>query len=458
MSPNVAMAGWRSGPTDEWAWLTGRSVPNLAIPLICMASLLWPALWNGYPIVFADTGTYLSQAMHRYLGWDRPVFYSLFLWPLHLGVTTWPAVVAQSGLTVLVLDLTRRAFRLREAWLLAITLILSAFTALPWIVSALMPDLFTPLLVLILGVLLFAPGMFPPRARWAMIGLAAFMIATQQSSVLLSCALLAIAMPMLYFVRRRFGWSPLLAPMLAIGALVAMNTAGHKRVSISPYGDVFVLARIIYEGPGMTVLRRDCPDSGWLLCPYLDRFPPTSDEFLWDKTSPILYAGGHKAISVDARAIIAAAVRAEPAALLRASWDNTIEQALRFATGDGLDPWEQEVGTWIARDFPGSEHERFRAARQQQGRLMVPPVLQIIHQALALAGIAAAVILLPLAWRRRHLAAWFLAFALLTLPVSAAITGALSTPHDRYQSRIVWLPLCIALFSAPSLMGRRTPA
>ena len=88
---------------------------------------------------------------------------------------------------------------------------------------------------------------------------------------------------------------------------------------------------------------------------------------------------------------------------------------------------------------------------------MVPPVLQIIHQVLALAGIAAAVILLPLACRRRHLAAWFLACALLTLPVSAAITGALSTPHDRYQSRIVWLPLCIALFSAPSLMRRRTP-
>ena len=45
--------------------------------------LLWPAVWNGYPIVFADTGTYLAQAIHRFAGWDRPVFYSMFMLPLH---------------------------------------------------------------------------------------------------------------------------------------------------------------------------------------------------------------------------------------------------------------------------------------------------------------------------------------------------------------------------------------
>ena len=51
--------------------------------LLAAALLLWPAVWNGYPIVFADTGTYLSQAINRYLGWDRPPFYSIFLLALH---------------------------------------------------------------------------------------------------------------------------------------------------------------------------------------------------------------------------------------------------------------------------------------------------------------------------------------------------------------------------------------
>jgi hypothetical protein len=29
------------------------------VPPLCVVCLIWPALWNGYPIVFADTGTYL---------------------------------------------------------------------------------------------------------------------------------------------------------------------------------------------------------------------------------------------------------------------------------------------------------------------------------------------------------------------------------------------------------------
>jgi hypothetical protein len=41
--------------------------------------LLWPAFWNGYPLVFADSGTYLSQAIERYAGWDRPIFYRFIL-------------------------------------------------------------------------------------------------------------------------------------------------------------------------------------------------------------------------------------------------------------------------------------------------------------------------------------------------------------------------------------------
>ena len=80
---------------------------RLAVP-VAATLLLWPAVWNGYPIVFADTGTYLSQAIHLYAGWDRPVFYSLFMLPLHLTVTLWPVVVAQALLAAWVMWLVCR--------------------------------------------------------------------------------------------------------------------------------------------------------------------------------------------------------------------------------------------------------------------------------------------------------------------------------------------------------------
>src|ERR1700722_4377832 len=212
--------------------------PWITFPL-CVACLIWPALWNGYPIVFADTGTYLSQAMHHYLGWDRPVFYSLFIYPLHLGLNTWPVIVVQSCLTVLVLDLTRRAFGLSTRWLLALTVFLSVATWLPWTVSELMPDLFTPLLILLLSLLVSTPSRFRGWEWLGIIGLAAFMIATQQSSVPLALALLVVVIPLRWIAARarmyRHGpnprpfrlaapLAPFLAPGLAIAALLLVNT------------------------------------------------------------------------------------------------------------------------------------------------------------------------------------------------------------------------------------------
>ena len=92
----------------EWlCWTEERSGTFVAIALAATL-LLWPALWNGYPLVFSDTGTYLSQAIEHYLGWDRPIFYSLFLLPLHMTLTTWPAIAVQALLMAHVLHLVRR--------------------------------------------------------------------------------------------------------------------------------------------------------------------------------------------------------------------------------------------------------------------------------------------------------------------------------------------------------------
>jgi hypothetical protein len=285
--------------------------------------------------------------------------------------------------------------------------------------------------------------------------LTAFMIAAQQSSLLLSLVLLAVLLPVARMLGRRPGTLPLLPPALAVLALLTVNLAGHHRLSLSPYGNIFVLSRVIYDGPGMAVLRRDCPAAGWRLCRVLDHMPPTSDEFLWRADSPIVLAGGHKTVSAEADAIIAAAWRAEPLTEALAILANAWEQLHLFASGDGLEPWPNQVDPWISRDFPATATAAYMAARQQRGALSVPEPLAVIHRLVALLGIALAATLLPLAWRRRHCAAGFLAAALITLPASALITGGLSTPHDRYQARVMWLPACIVLLSAPALLRRR---
>jgi hypothetical protein len=502
--------------------------------LAAAALLLWPALWNGFPIVFADTGTYLSQAIDHYAGWDRPVFYSLFMLPLHATVTVWPVIVVQALLAAWVLHLVCRTLLPSVSAIAFVGVVgaLSACTWLPWIVSELMPDLFTPLLVLVLCLLVWAPERLSQREQTTLCGLAAFMIASQLSSLPLSCALLtvlcvlyrfghplrpraalilpvgtatvpsagwasrwplqpasagaptlaAVATPRPWFARptlvrqamtqhasptmssRKAAGDPgsgrrwlliILPPALAVLALSAVNLAAFGRFAISPFGNVFLLARVVYDGPGMAVLRRDCPTMNWRLCPFLDGLPPTSDDFLWTQESPLGRIGGPKAVSRDAGAIIEAALAADPAGAARAALNNTLEQISRFASGDGLNPWPAQVTPTIERNFPARERAAYASARQQTRSLSVPSMLAQIHRIVALGGVIACAMLLPVAFGRRAACAGFLLVVLLALPIGAAITGSLSAPHDRYQARIMWLPPFIAVVSLASLRRRR---
>lgn len=496
-----------------------------AVP-VAAALLLWPALWNAYPIVFADTGTYLSQAIHRYAGWDRPVFYSLFMLPLHATVTVWPVVVVQALLVAWVLRLVCRVLLpgLSGIAFVGGVALLSVATWLPWLVSELMPDVFTPLTVLVLTLLAWVPHRLTRWERGALVGLCAFLIATQHSSLPLALALTAalavcfalmnrprqqprqasppvIASPVMappviagrqsgppiaigcwhrWFGLRRTmtggetatslapptasmtSWLPasrliFIPPALAIAALCSVNLLAHGRFAVSPFGSVFLMARMIYDGPGLAVLQRECPASGWRLCPYTDRLPPTSDDFLWLADSPLNLAGGPKAVSAEAGAIIKAALLQEPAKEAKAALAETLDQLRRFDSGDGLNAWPIQVTPWIRRDFPPAEFARYAAALQQSSGLSIPWPLGWLHSASGVAGVAMCLLLLPRAIRRRHACAGFLLAILLALPISAAITGVLSGPHDRYQARIMWLPPFAAVLSlaALSLAGPR---
>ena len=476
----------------------------LAVPAAA-ALLLWPALWNGYPIVFADTGTYLSQAIEHYAGWDRPVFYSLFMLPLHATFSVWPVITAQALLAAWVLWVVagslsqrivagapargivagaparrivngapaQRGFGL--AFVGGVGL-LSTLTWLPWLVCELMPDLFTPLLVLLICLLAWVPERLSPRQRGGMVGLAAFMIATQTSSLVLAGVLLVAlgSFPAITCYARSRRHPPrrptlaarsacrelstshrwlliILPPLLAVLGLCGVNLAAHKRFAVSPFGNVFLLARVIYDGPGMAALRHDCPTQPWRLCRFLNSFPANSDDFLWTADSPLHRAGGAKIVSREAAAIIQAAVLADPAGEARAAFGNAVEQLTRFASGDGLKPWPAEVSPIIERDFPPREQAAYAAARQQSGTLSVPAALAALHTIAGLTGILWCALLLPVAAKRRAACAGFLLTVLLALPVSAMITGSLSAPHDRYQARIMWLPPFVAVLSTLSL-------
>ncbi len=419
--------------------------------LVAGVMMLWPALLNGYPLVFADSGTYLSQAIDGYLGWDRPVFYSLLLRLFHLKTSTWPPVVAQAGMTAWLLCVLLRCMLPAASawWLVPLTGMLSIASPLPWFVSELMPDIFTSVVVIVLLLLTLYPAALHRWERLALFALGVAAVAVHSSHLPLALALILLLVPLRRRLRltgqfRRADLAVVvLVPCLAAAATIGINLIGHHRASILPFGNVFLLARMLSDGPGRTALQQSCPTAGWRLCAYADRIPADSDHFLWDAGSPLYRAGGPKLVSAEADAIIWTTLRSAPLQEARAFIRNAADQLARFSTGDGLQPWPSTVRPVIARSFPAAELARYDAAQQTTGELAIPAALLRLHRAVASAGLAG--LCLVLLRRQRNGLTGLAGAVLLALVVNAAITGGLSAPHDRYQARLIWLPTAVLM-------------
>jgi hypothetical protein len=424
--------------------------------------LLWPALYNGFPLIFSDTGTYISQVLEGHLGWDRPPFYSLFLYFTGWGRSPWPPVILQALCTVWLISRTRMLLWplvSRQAGTFAdlgIIALLSA-TSLPWAVSELMPDLFTPLLVLGLFLLIFDGALTRAPRLCLCLGLAAIMT-FHLTNLPLYAGMCLFILPAAWLAGQRFPWRHIItAPLLAMVALMAMNLIGLGRASISPYGATFYLARLLANGPARLTLAADCPRKAWAqtwrLCRYQSSLPASADAFLWRADSPLYRAGGPKALIVQTRQIIARTLIEHPRAVTRDAVTDTLRQLATFKTGDGLRPWRHTAGATIRRDFPAQTVEAFDHSRQARGRPVLPVWLRGLNTILEALGSAVAILVIVTArlrrWDQPLALPWLAVMALLALLGNALLTGSLSGPHDRYQSRVMWLPVLVMVLAIP---------
>ena len=432
--------------------------------ILAGAALLgWPALLNGYPILFSDTGAFLAQTDIPAMIWDKPYVYGPFLALFSAGVTLWgPLLAVLAGLSQL-LWLTQRAVLgvATPRRHLALCAGLALLTSAPWFTTFLMPDIFAPAVVLSLYLLAFA-ALSRGEAVWLTL-LATLGIAAHLSHLPLAAALVGLAL----LLGRR--WAPVLRAglplLLALGLLVGLNWVGHGRASVSPYGSVFALARLVADGPAARVIEAACPDAGWHMCRWAGRLPTDADAFLWEPDGPVwaprddgAQPGGPISLAPEAAVIVGRALRAEPLAIAGIALANTATQLITARVGDvlGRDDVGAAMLDRIAAALGPAELARAQAGLQwRDGLRQAAGALTWPHPwVLTLAALASL-----LAWWRAHHASdrprlRLVLFVLVGLAANAAATGALSGPHHRYQARIVWLlPLAAVLGWRPPRPG-----
>jgi hypothetical protein len=422
--------------------------------LSCAAMLLVlaaPAIWNGFPIIFPDTGGYLERPLLGTLDLGRSALYGVFLLA-GSPLAFWPNVVAQAAIVIWVITLTLRVLGFGgRPWLaLGIVTMLSVATSLSWTASQLIPDVLFPAAVLALSLLAFQ---FAALGRWerlALAGIVIFAITSHMAAAALCAGLLAALwllsrIPALALPKLRLHYA---AAAVALGILLCpvSNLAITGSFAFTPGGSSFLFGRLVEDGILDRYLEDRCPDPRVVLCDYLDDMPDTADEWLWDPDSPYAELGGWKKLAGMERDIALDTLRRYPLMHLEAAADEIFEQLTSFATEVSLEdnePAIEAIRKWTPRWFA-----QFENARQQRDRVDVDALndLHVPVAALAMAGLLFCVI-----FRRRlgwsaQLGALGITIVL-ALCINAAVCGVFSHAVDRYQSRLAPLTLlAVVLF------------
>jgi hypothetical protein len=422
--------------------------------------LLAPALWNGFPLIYPDTGGYLERPLLGTLEMGRSAVYGAFLLagaPLNF----WPSITVQALVLAWLIVLVLRAHGLaRPALALGIVVVLALTTSLPWFASQLMPDLFFPAAVLAIYLLVFHATTLCTAERVTLVVLIIFAVTSHMAllGVAIGLVLALFLLRSFPIIRVPLPAVGLPALALALGVLVAplSNLAITGKFAFTPGGASFFFNRLVEDGIITRYLDKTCPDPTLRICAYRADISTGYDDWLWKNDTPFWKLGGWQGYSDEQRHIILATLLSDPLAHLTTALRATLLQLVSFKTEVAFLAGENAYTISTVREHLPALYPALMAARQQAAPFNVAP-LNIVHIPVAALSILALIAVLIGRRRFTERAIAFAATVLFALIINAAVCGVFSHAADRYQSRLVPIaPLAVLVIALASRKRENT--
>jgi len=435
--------------------------------------LLWPAIYNGFPLLYPDSMTYLADGapvaralfLHHFSSYYgvRSLLYSLVLLPFHGNYTAWPVAALQALLAAWVLWLTVRTLAPRRALAnyLGLMVALSLLSSLSWYAVFIMPDVLGPLVYLAFFMLVFGQGKLSRFERLSLCAIACWGITAHATHLLLAaglCGLLAlIVLIQKKNSRQRLQGVALTVAIIALAAAaqMALNAYLSGVPSLNMERPPYLLARVIADGPGRLYLEQHCDRQQWAVCAYRSKLNDDPDDFLWapDGIYQNATEQDQALIRRQEMPLVKAAVLAYPRLQMQRSTANFHDQLLAYGLF-GFDP-----SPWILDAFPATmpaAQASYQRSLQAQGALPLE-LLNSILNGVVIVSLAVIVLLLALRARRLSAQLWALTAVVFSIVVAnAAITGVLSVVDDRYGCRVIWMIPLLAGLLLLNLLEQRS--
>jgi hypothetical protein len=223
-----------------------------------------------------------------------------------------------------------------------------------------------------------------------------------------------------------------------------------KLVGAAPIRPPFLMARMIADGPGYAYLVASCPASQLTVCGFVHLLPIGDQDFLWsiDPVKAVFASadpGIRRRLAEEQYRFAWATLAFDPLGVLAASLRNTANQVTLI----GLPEFNYDTG-----------EKQFFTAHVPETYLKILSTTRAWKQAVPnkIASVAVAITTLlsvlyltvltlmsrrPFAQENRLFL--FMKITVVGTIINAAVCGALSTPLDRYQARVIWLLPLIAI-------------
>jgi hypothetical protein len=358
-------------------------------------------------------------------------------------------------------------------WLhLVICLVLAFFSGMAWYVSTLIPDVFTPILILLMLSLVFRA-----RDRFSGLdgGIIAIILPMHSSHVVFLMLLMALFLVCLFLPHAR-RWMQasrkallFLCLSLACGYALGLvlNLRGGGKAEFSRGSHMFLVARLCGDGILKDYLAEKCNDENThlSLCKRKNSLPQRSDIFLWNDSvyydKECLAAGGwgncwekrkdeYWGIFTDVLSTYPFNLRWFSHVL-----SNTFSQFTTyrvdpvFAQPENL-PFKNFIQLYFPSDLPHAE-----ASAQWKGVVRYDKLSFLQN---VLLGLSTLCLVFALLKKKNTLPGFGMIFLLTTLALLANsfICGAFSDVVPRYQGRLIWLfPLLALVFLAHLISSKK---
>ena len=427
--------------------------------------LISAGLYNGYPLVTSDTGTYLNSALNLTVPDDRPITYGLFVLATSLRFSLWIVIFIQ-GLLLAWLLLSYLSWlvpRLPAAGRLAIVGIVTWGTGVSWFCSQLMPDIFTAIGLLALGLILLQPniGGFKGWVLALLLLISAIMHSSNLVTFSLTMGGIGLAVwrkrlfPRKVLARSRF-WLTCGLVGSAWILLPTVHAAFGGGFTLTRASPTFLVARLVEAGVMDKFLSRNCgPENNYQLCAFRDQLPNDAIAFLWDGNSPLYKTGGWDANLPEYRRIlheIATTPRYYPylaSELVQA----TLRQLTHVGLGDGLTANRENTNPyWKVGELVSYELKEYMSSLQNRSALSFDNSNERAYGSQLWALLLLTIGLGYSKIRQQLSPAVLLVITVFGLGIlsNALVTGGLANILDRLQSRVAWLmPFGALLLTLP---------